>query len=92
MYNTSELILLGEHTPNEQFVNNKKSLNNREVVNMQYTSGTTGFPKGVMLTHRNILNNGYYIGERQKFTDKDKVCLPVPLFHCFGIVLGVLAM
>ncbi|MGO9387542.1 MAG: AMP-binding protein [Methanobacterium sp.] len=91
MYNTSELILLGEHTPNEQFVNNKKSLNNREVVNMQYTSGTTGFPKGVMLTHRNILNNGYYIGERQNFTDKDKVCLPVPLFHCFGIVLGLLA-
>ncbi|MGA2676792.1 MAG: AMP-binding protein [Methanobacterium sp.] len=91
MYNTNELILLGKHTPNEQFVNIKKSLNNREVINMQYTSGTTGFPKGVMLTHRNILNNGYYIGERQNFTDKDKVCLPVPLFHCFGIVLGLLA-
>ncbi len=91
MYNTSELILLGKHTPNEEFFTIKKSLNNQEVINMQYTSGTTGFPKGVMLTHRNILNNGYYIGERQNFTDKDKVCLPVPLFHCFGIVLGVLA-
>lgn len=92
MYNTSELILLGKHTPDEEFSTIKKSLNNREVVNMQYTSGTTGFPKGVMLTHRNILNNGYYIGERQKFTYKDKLCLPVPLFHCFGIVLGVLAI
>lgn len=92
MYNTSELILLGKHVANEELISIKNSLNNREVVNMQYTSGTTGFPKGVMLTHRNILNNGYYIGERQNFTDKDKLCLPVPLFHCFGIVLGVLAV
>jgi fatty-acyl-CoA synthase len=59
---------------------------------MQYTSGTTGFPKGVMLTHFNIINNGYWIGECQKFTDMERVCLPVPLFHCFGIVLGVLAI
>jgi fatty-acyl-CoA synthase len=58
---------------------------------MQYTSGTTGFPKGVQLSHRNILNNGYYIGECQRFTGADRVCLPVPLFHCFGCVLGVMA-
>jgi fatty-acyl-CoA synthase len=59
---------------------------------MQYTSGTTGFPKGVMLTHHNILNNGFSIGERQKFTDAERVCLPVPLFHCFGLVLGIMAI
>ncbi|MDD1775005.1 MAG: AMP-binding protein, partial [Methanobacterium sp.] len=91
MYNTNELLLLGKHTPNDEFFKIKKNLKNDEVINMQYTSGTTGFPKGVMLTHRNILNNGYYIGERQKFTEIDKVCLPVPLFHCFGIVLGIMA-
>jgi acyl-CoA synthetase (AMP-forming)/AMP-acid ligase II len=92
MYNTNEIMLLGKHGNEEEFQRIKSSRNNEEVINMQYTSGTTGFPKGVMLTHRNILNNGYYIGERQKLTEKDRVCLPVPLFHCFGIVLGVLAV
>ncbi|NYB52183.1 MAG: AMP-binding protein [Methanobacteriaceae archaeon] len=91
MYNTNELLLLGKHGNEEEFQKIKSSVDNNEVVNMQYTSGTTGFPKGVMLTHRNILNNGYYIGERQKFTEKDRLCLCVPLFHCFGIVLGVMA-
>ncbi|MDI9624555.1 MAG: AMP-binding protein [Methanothermobacter sp.] len=92
MYNIHELMLLGKHIPDSELEKVKNTLNNDDVINMQYTSGTTGFPKGVMLTHRNILNNGYYIGERQKFTEKDKLCLPVPLFHCFGIVLGVLAI
>ncbi|MCE5215213.1 MAG: AMP-binding protein [Methanobacterium sp.] len=92
MYNTNELMLLGKHTSDEELKKRKKTLNNNDVINMQYTSGTTGFPKGVMLTHRNILNNGYYIGERQKFTEIDKICLPVPLFHCFGIVLGIMAV
>ncbi len=92
MYNTRELMLLGKHTSSELLDQIKNSLSNQEVINMQYTSGTTGFPKGVMLTHRNILNNGYYIGQRQHFTSQDKLCLPVPLFHCFGIVLGVLAI
>lgn len=92
MYNTNELMLLGKHAEDNEFLQIKETLDNNEVINMQYTSGTTGFPKGVMLTHRNIVNNGYYIGERQKFTEKDKLCLPVPLFHCFGIVLGVLAI
>ncbi|MDD1764341.1 MAG: AMP-binding protein [Methanobacteriaceae archaeon] len=91
MYNTHELLLLGKHASDEEFLRIKDNLNCDEVINMQYTSGTTGFPKGVMLTHKNIMNNGYYIGERQKFTDKDRLCLPVPLFHCFGIVLGIMA-
>ncbi len=91
MYNTNEILLLGKHGDEEKFQKIKASVENDEVVNMQYTSGTTGFPKGVMLTHRNILNNGYYIGERQKFTEKDRLCITVPLFHCFGIVLAVMA-
>ncbi|MDZ4170981.1 MAG: AMP-binding protein, partial [Methanobacteriaceae archaeon] len=92
MFNTNEIMLLGKHTSSNLLDDVKKSLSNEDVINMQYTSGTTGFPKGVMLTHRNVLNNGYYIGERQNFTHIDRLCLPVPLFHCFGIVLGVLAI
>ena len=92
MYSTNELISLGSHMPDDKLRENMKKIKNTDMVNMQYTSGTTGFPKGVMLTHRNIINNGYYIGERQKLTEEDRVCLPVPLFHCFGIVLGVMAI
>lgn len=60
------------------------------VINMQYTSGTTGFPKGVMLTNRNIVNNGYWLAEGLALTPRDKLCVPVPFFHCFGCVIGVL--
>ena len=62
-----------------------------EPINIQFTSGTTGAPKGATLTHHNILNNGYFIGEAQKLGPDDKVCIPVPLYHCFGMVLGNLA-
>ncbi len=92
MYNTQELILLGAHTSDEALRAVQSTLSCHEVINMQYTSGTTGFPKGVMLTHHNILNNGFHIGERQKFTDQERVCLTVPLFHCFGLVLGMMAI
>ena len=60
-------------------------------INIQYTSGTTGFPKGATLTHRNILNNGFFVGERCRYTPADRVCIPVPFYHCFGMVLGNLA-
>lgn len=59
-------------------------------INIQFTSGTTGFPKGATLTHHNILNNGYFVGEGQRFSEKDRLCIPVPLYHCFGMVMGVL--
>ncbi len=91
MYNMPELLQLGAHEHDDLLENVRRQVQCDDVVNMQYTSGTTGFPKGVMLTHRNILNNGFYIGERQRFTEQDRLCLPVPLFHCFGIVLGVMA-
>ncbi|TMC81692.1 MAG: AMP-binding protein, partial [Chloroflexi bacterium] len=60
-------------------------------INIQYTSGTTGFPKGATLTHHNILNNGFFIGETLQYTERDRVCIPVPFYHCFGMVLGNLA-
>jgi fatty-acyl-CoA synthase len=60
-------------------------------INIQFTSGTTGFPKGATLTHRNILNNGYFIGEAMRLGERDRLCIPVPLYHCFGMVLGNLA-
>jgi len=68
----------------------KKTISCHDVVNMQYTSGTTGFPKGVMLSHYNIANNGYFTGENMAFTPDDKLCICVPLFHCFGVVLATM--
>lgn len=91
MYTLPEIRSLGVIVTDADYRARQDSLSPHDVVNMQYTSGTTGFPKGVMLTHYNIGNNGYWIGANQKFTEKDRVCLPVPLFHCFGCVLGVLA-
>lgn len=90
MYNSSEILLLGENVDGTEFERLKTLTNCHDVVNMQYTSGTTGFPKGVMLTHYNIANNGFLTGEHMKFTDKDKLCVCVPLFHCFGVVLATM--
>ncbi|GHV73941.1 AMP-binding protein [Spirochaetia bacterium] len=92
MYSLNEVLLLGRYTDITQLHEIEATLDRNDTVNMQYTSGTTGFPKGVMLTHRNILNNGLGIGDNMRFTEKDIVCLPVPLFHCFGLVLGMMAI
>ena len=90
MYNTSEILLLGNNVEDNRLTELKNQVDCHDVVNMQYTSGTTGFPKGVMLTHYNITNNGFLTGEHMKFTADDKLCCCVPLFHCFGVVLATM--
>lgn len=92
MYNTAELILLGSQLDDRLLETTKAGISCHDVVNMQYTSGTTGFPKGVMLTHHNILNNGLATGECMNFSANERLCVCVPLFHCFGCVLAVCAI
>ena len=91
MYNTAEILLLGANKTDEDYIAIKQSVKCHDVVNMQYTSGTTGFPKGVMLTHHNIANNGYLTGAHMNYSSADKLCVCVPLFHCFGVVLATMA-
>jgi fatty-acyl-CoA synthase len=91
LYSMSEVMSLAVATDDAEYQQRQDSLSPHDVINMQYTSGTTGFPKGVMLTHINIGNNGYWLGAGQNFSHLDRICIPVPLFHCFGCVLGVLA-
>jgi fatty-acyl-CoA synthase len=91
LYSLPEVLALACTVEDAAYRARQASLACTDVVNMQYTSGTTGFPKGVQLTHFNILNNGYWIGANQALSGADRVCIPVPLFHCFGCVLGVMA-
>jgi fatty-acyl-CoA synthase len=81
----------GARTSAEQLRAIEESLQFDDPINIQYTSGTTGFPKGATLTHHNILNNGFFIGETLRYSEQDRVCIPVPFYHCFGMVLGNLA-
>lgn len=92
MYSISELILLGSHIDDLELESIKEAQNCHDVINMQYTSGTTGFPKGVMLSHHNILNNGYSAGQCMKYTEDDRLLVCVPMFHCFACVLAVCAI
>ena len=85
-----DFLRRAEDVSEEELRGRQDSLDAEDVINMQYTSGTTGFPKGVQLTHTNIVKNAFYIGECMKLGPEDRVCIPVPFFHCFGCVLGTL--
>lgn len=91
MYSIPELQAMSAMVSDQDYKARQAGIDAHDVVNMQYTSGTTGFPKGVQLSHYNIANNGYWIGKNQNFQPGDRLALTVPLFHCFGCVLGVLA-
>lgn len=91
MFLWDDIFSFADRVSQDELEARKKELDIHDVINMQYTSGTTGFPKGVMLTHYNLVNNGMAIGDCMKFTHNDILCIPVPLFHCFGCVLGVMA-
>ncbi len=86
-----DVAALGGAAERQSLAALKPKLQFDDPINIQFTSGTTGAPKGATLTHHNILNNGFFIGEAQRFTDADRVCIPVPLYHCFGMVLGNMA-
>src|SRR5664279_241936 len=81
----------GDSTPTHRLHDAAAGLSFDDPINIQYTSGTTGFPKGATLSHHNILNNGYFVGEGCLYTEQDVICVPVPLYHCFGMVMGNLA-
>ena len=82
------LLERAERVTSDEVKERSESLVNTDPINIQYTSGTTGLPKGATLTHRNILNNGYFVGEGCGYTEHDRVCIPVPFYHCFGMVMG----
>jgi fatty-acyl-CoA synthase len=86
-----ELAALADHVSEERLALVGAELHPEDPINIQYTSGTTGFPKGATLSHRNILNNGYLVGEMCRYTQEDRICIPVPFYHCFGMVMGNLA-
>ena len=87
----SEILARGTEKEAQRIAELGPQLQFDEPINIQFTSGTTGFPKGATLSHHNILNNGFFIGEAMRLTPEDRLCIPVPLYHCFGMVLGNLA-
>ncbi|KSU85794.1 fatty-acyl-CoA synthase [Fictibacillus enclensis] len=90
MLTWEEMLDAGEAVWDDDLAQREESLHPDDVINMQYTSGTTGFPKGVMLTHNNIMGNAHRLAASMKLTSEDRLCIPVPFFHCFGCVIGTL--
>lgn len=90
MYSFDEVLMLGKSVPDTELEGREKSLDVHDVINIQYTSGTTGFPKGVMLSHYNIINNALMVGDVMGMTSRDRLLIQVPLFHCFGCVISSL--
>jgi fatty-acyl-CoA synthase len=90
-YTWADVLGAAETVSPEDLDAKQRELTFDDPINIQYTSGTTGFPKGATLSHHSIVNNGYFIGERMRFTEQDRLCIPVPFYHCFGMVLGNLA-
>ncbi len=90
MLQWSDLAQLGAEVSDDELARRQAACDPDDVINIQYTSGTTGFPKGAMLTHFNIVGDAFYIAECMKFTEQDRLCIPVPFYHCFGCVLGTL--
>jgi len=88
--NWSQFLLHGEAVAERELLDCQARVRPDDIVNIQYTSGTTGFPKGAMLTHRNLLMNAYCVGDRQQFSERDRLAIPVPFYHCFGCVMGTL--
>ncbi|EFH86833.1 AMP-binding protein [Ktedonobacter racemifer] len=88
MFSWEALLKRAEQVGIDQLYARQRTLEFDDPINVQYTSGTTGFPKGATLSHHNILNNGYFVARLQNFTHEDKLCIPVPLYHCFGMVMG----
>ena len=91
MYRWSEVIEMGEYISDEELEEREAGVEFDDALNIQYTSGTTGYPKGVTLSHHSVLNNGLIIGDGMAFTNEDKLCIPVPFYHCFGMVLSNMA-
>jgi len=87
----ADLLAAGDAISDEDLAQRAASLGSNDAINIQYTSGTTGHPKGATLSHRSILNNAWYVGANCGYTESDRVCIPVPFYHCFGMVLGNLA-
>ena len=90
LWSFEDIVELGEHASEQELCESENNLQHKDAINIQFTSGTTGQPKGATLSHYNIVNNARLVTERIRLTENDRLAIPVPLYHCFGMVMGVL--